>query len=210
MASTSPKNDSRAVACDEVATEESEQKVMAVGSKTPSSPVTSGSPAKPVQTSPVAKSDSPLKPVVGSPVADPVDGSSHQNGDHVTDTSNENENGTGQSLGSEDTMPADTSDKNNVEKGQTVGAVEGSESGDKPERAGSEAGVETEQPDEGRVEKDARGEGRTAECGENGLVGVDGSSEKATTEDVERKVEQMKLDVNPKVQSPTKTSCAAI
>jgi len=214
MASTSPKIDSHAVVCDDAPTAEAEQKFMDVCSKmqsTLSSPPTSGSPSKPTQTIPVDKSGSPLTST------DPeVHGSTaHQNGDQIADKSNSGDdvkladNGAEQTSSSDDTLTAESSAEKNVEMGQTAGAVEGSESGDKPEQTGSEAGVEGEQSGEDGVEKDAHFEGKTTECGEHGAA-VDGSAGKDATEDVEQKIDLVKLNESPKVESPTKTSCAAI
>jgi len=232
---TQQKTGCRAVGCEEVPTEEAQKKFVDVCNKTKSSlssPGTAGSPAKPVHDS--EKSGSPLKPAGGDSLPDggcPGKQSTEENGVRTTDEPNStddvktSENGSDQPEVSGD-VPQTESPENKSEDGQVSGTAEETEAAVKPEEMGSqsEAGGEAEHREEREPREesnlegsDGHAEGKETSCGKDapaesssGADNVNGSLGKVV-DDIGQKVDLIKLDGSPaKIQSPTKTSCAAI
>jgi len=172
----------------------------AVGSEE-SSPAKVASPTKLVQTSPVATSDKGSSPPArdGAPAPDLLTGSARkENGDETHENANVPENGTEHS--------PEVSEHSTHSEIPVKNSDDASDSSDKPEEGGAPSGEagEVEQPEEGRPEG-----GEPAAACPSGAEDCGGKVEKDAG-DLEHKIDLIKLDVSPKVQSPTKTSCAAV
>jgi len=168
------------------------------------SPKKGVSPNEPAQKSPVVsdKSSSPSKlPADDStPAPDHPEGSAKQNGEKVSDAKG-SENGTEQpALEVSGDAPANASSEKPLED-----VDQANKAADKREESGtsSEAAGEVEKQGESRQE---------SREGEEVAAGCDSceSAAEKDTGDVEQKVDLIKLDASPKVQSPPKTSCAAV
>jgi len=178
-----------------------------------SSPVKDISPTK-AHKSPVVPemTVSPSKQAAGdsSPAEVQLEGSSKENGDHIaaepnsTDDVKVSENGTEQPLEPSGEVPPSKSPEKSQEDVKT------SESLDKAEDVGAqtEATGEGQQHEERKQQEEDHGhEGK-----DHGHEGKDGHGSAAENEasDIGQKMDLIKLDVSPKVQSATKSTCAAV
>lgn len=196
MAATTANTGSPAVACEE------------------SSPVKDVSPSK-AHKSPVVPevTVSPSKQAAGdgSPAEVQLEGSSKENGDHIaaepnsTDDVKVSENGTEQPLEPSGEVPPRESPEKNQEDVQT------SESLDKAEDVGAqtEATGEGPQHEERKQQEEDHGHGGK-DHGHGGEDHGRGSAAENEASDIGQKMDLIKLDVSPKVQSATKSTCAAV